>query len=507
MQRVPSILRLPAACVAVGLWAAPAPAGDQVFHLTKHGSATTGVSRLPGTPVGHCMQCHPVRQTPAPLSPVLFGPNDNTLCFTCHAAAGPASVYAGQAAYAAGIHATAGAMRWPGPVPAARPPQDAGKCLNCHTPHGARDGAGLVPNLEYVREEALCLACHDASGPAATNIFSELSKAAAHPTAAVSGRHLTAEGGASAAFGAANRHAECTDCHNPHAATAAGPLSGASRVTVVNGAAGTAPAYTFVPPTDATPVQEYQLCFKCHSSWTTRPAGASDVALVLNPANASFHPVEGPGRNTSSQLANSLAAGGGLPHLTTSSVLTCGDCHNNDALPRTVTLVSGYTGAVPKGPHGSAASGGNAAFSNALLRAPYRADLKPRAASNDYTANDFALCFICHAPAPFGTGSDNARADTAFRFHGFHLNRLFDQGSVAGSITTPGAGRGNAICRECHYDTHGTRGAPFASNRGYARGVNFSPNVQGPGGAGEPTWAPGSCRLRCHGTNHNPETY
>ncbi|MEW5740134.1 MAG: cytochrome c3 family protein [Myxococcota bacterium] len=507
MQRVPSILRLPAACVAVWCLAAPARAGDQVFHLTKHGSVTSGVNRLPGTPVGHCMQCHPVRQTPVPMSPVLFAPNDNTLCFGCHAAAGPASVYAGQTAYAAGIHASSAAMRWPGPTPPARPAGDAGKCLNCHTPHGARDGAGLVPNLEYVREEALCLACHDGSGPAAANIFAELTKTAGHPTATVSGRHATAEGSSSAAFGAANRHAECTDCHNPHATTSTSALMGASRVAVTNGAAGTAPTYSYVPPTNAAPVTEYELCFKCHSSWTTRPAGAKDVALVVNPANESFHPVEAPGKTTSSQLAASLAAGGGTPHLTTSSVIACTDCHNNDALPRTVTLLSGYTGAVPKGPHGSSASGGNAAFSNAILRAPYRADLKPRATSNDYTANDFALCFICHSPAPFGTTNEGARADTSFRLHGMHLNKLFDKGSINGSITTPGAGRGNAICRECHYDTHGTRGAPFASNRTYTRGVNFAPNVQGPGGSGEPSWTAGSCRLRCHGTNHNPETY
>lgn len=172
-----------------------------------------------------------------------------------------------------------------------------------------------------------------------------------------------------------------------------------------------------------------------------------------------------------------------------------------------MTLVSAYTGAVPKGPHGSSASGGNAAFSNALLRAPYRVDLKPRATSNDYTVNDFVLCFICHSPAPFGTANEGARADTSFRLHGMHMNKLFDKGSGTGDINTPGAGRGNAICRECHYDTHGTRGAPYTTNRTYTRGVNFAPNVLGPGGTGQPTWTPGSCSMSCHGKNHTNQTY
>lgn len=499
MQRLPSILKRLTLALVLGPLAAFAGGGDQVFHLTRHGNTTSGVNRTMSVPTGHCAQCHPVRQAPALMSPVLFTTNDNGLCFACHAASGVAQVYAGQGPYAASSHAMSSAMRWPGPTPAARPAGDAGKCLNCHTPHGARDGQGLVPNLEYFREEALCVSCHDASGPASTNLLAELSKASAHPTSTIAGVHATNEGSSAAAFGTGRRHAECTDCHNPHAATATSPLGAVSRVQVTNGVAGSTPGYTFVPASNPGAVQEFELCFKCHSSWTTQPAGQTDLAKVLNPANESFHPVEGPGRTTTTQLAASLAAGNGLPHLTTASVIACADCHTNDSVPRTVTQVSGYTGAVPKGPHGSA--------SPPLLRAPYRLALKPRASANDYNANDFALCFICHSPAPFGTTSESTRADTSFRLHGMHLNKLYNKGSGAGDITTPGAGMGNPICRECHFNTHGTRGAPFSGNTTYARGVNFSPNVQGPGGTGQPTWATGSCRLRCHGTNHNPETY
>ncbi len=496
MQRLPSILTL--LLVALGAGTAVA-GGDQVFHLTKHGNTTTGVNRLASVPTGHCSQCHVPRQSPAPMSPVLFSTNDNALCFTCHAAAGSASVYDGQTAYAASVHSTSAAMRWPGPTPAARPAGDQGKCLNCHTPHGARDGQGLVPNLEYFREEALCLSCHDGSGPATTNLFAEVNKAYAHPTVATSGVHVTAEGSASAAFGTGKRHAECTDCHNPHAVTTLNKLAGVSRIQVTNGAAGAVPGYTFVPQTNVGAVKEYELCFKCHSSWTTRPAGQTDLALVLNPANESFHPVEAAGKNTSATMAASLDGGTGLPHLSTTSVITCADCHNNDAIPLTVSTVSSYTGAAPSGPHGSSAPG--------VLRAPYKLGLKARATANDYAAADFSLCFICHSSAPFATGSSNARTDTSFRLHGFHMRSLYNKGSGGTDINTAGAGQGNAVCRECHYNTHGTRGAPYSGNATNARGVNFAPNVVGANNTGQPTWATGSCRLRCHGTDHSPETY
>ena len=509
MQRLPPVLKTCALGAVLAL-ATTARAGDLVFHLTAHGNVTAGVNRLSGVPRGHCLQCHPERQTPVLSSPVLFTVNNNTLCFTCHAATGAGQFYAGQTAYASSSHATSANMYWPGPTPLARPATDAGKCLNCHTPHGARDAQGLISNLERFREEAACLGCHDATGPASTNISAELAKRAAHPVATVTGVHLVGESAATA-FGTGKRHAECVDCHNPHAGTAAGPLTGTSRVRVTNGVAGAAPSFTLVPATDTTAVKEYELCFKCHSSWTTAPAGQTDLARVLNPANESMHPVEGVGKNTSAQMAGSLDGGTGLPHLSPTTVLTCADCHSNDDLPRTVSLVAGYTGAVPRGPHGSSASGGNAAFSNAMLRAPYRKDLKPKAEA--YTVNDFTLCLVCHASGPFGTTGTTARTDTAFRFHGFHLRSISGKGSGGQDISVAGAGQGNAICRECHYNTHGTRGAPWSGNATYTRGVNFSPNIVGAGGTGQPTWAPGgtvgtgSCRLSCHGMNHAPETY
>ncbi len=499
------LLRLSAATsllVAAPAWAAPA---DEIYHETAHGDTAGGVARDPVVPVGSCKQCHSGHGLVAtPHRFGLFAAPANDLCFACHDGQGPAGVYQGRTPYLATEHWQSGVMLWPGPVPPARPQGDQGLCLNCHTPHGTRDGLGLVPVQGYVREEALCLACHDASGPAGANIAGQLTKSARHPVSDLAGRHDAGEGLDPAAFTDPRRHAECTDCHNPHAAASGAVLARVSRVSVVNGPALTTPIYVPRLHADPTPEQEFEICFKCHSSYTTLPAGARDLAYELNPANASFHPVEAAGKNTSSTMAQSLAGGGGVPHLTTASVITCSDCHGSEGLPQSVSVVSSYLGSVPTGPHGSSAAT-SSAFAPAILRAAYRTVLKTATAA--YQAAEFALCTVCHAGAPFADRSGDPRADTAFRFHGYHLGNIAGNGSFDGDITTPGAGRGNAICAECHYSIHGSAGAFHAGNRSYARLVSFAPNATGPGGSGEPTWAPGSCRLRCHGKNHSPETY
>ena len=104
---------------------------------------------------------------------------------------------------------------------------------------------------------------------------------------------------------------ECADCHQPHISDAtpargddgrldaSGPIKGASGVSVVNGAANSAPTYTW----NRTTALEYELCFKCHSGYTDLPAQdpahpsrwALDKGIELNPANVSYHPVEAAG--------------------------------------------------------------------------------------------------------------------------------------------------------------------------------------------------------------------
>ncbi len=82
---------------------------------------------------------------------------------------------------------------------------------------------------------------------------------------------------------------------------------GASGVAVANGAAGTAPTYA----SRQTSTFEYELCFKCHSGFTTAARAGSghpsrwalDKGIELNPANVSYHPVEAAGKNQTTAMA------------------------------------------------------------------------------------------------------------------------------------------------------------------------------------------------------------
>ncbi|MBI2528389.1 MAG: cytochrome c3 family protein [Candidatus Rokubacteria bacterium] len=500
-----------------------------VYNQTRHADPVTGVLRISDWARGDCGQCHAPHDGSAPTAFALFAPNTNGLCYTsgCHSGNSANAIYQGPGSYDASTHATRSGMVWPGAdatldaaAPRARPAGDWGKCVNCHDVHGYNmDGAGLIPSLAVSREERLCLVCHDGS-PAARNIKAEVNKAARHPVAS-SGRHSAAEAGTPGAYGAGppdRRHAECVDCHNPHyaragsptPATTSYPIMGVGRISVLNGPAGSTPAFTYVPASSVTPpVAEYQLCFKCHSSWTSLPVGARDTAVEFNTNNESFHPVEGAGRNTTAAMTASLSGGTGTPRLTTSSTIWCSDCHNSDAIPTTVSTLSGYSGAVPKGPHGSNVGSADVNLSRKILRANYRVTLLPSNAA--YSASNFTLCFICHASAPFADASKRSRPDTNFRLHGYHMTDIAgESGGVAGSLDTPGngrAGQGNAVCKECHYTLHGTRLTYHEANRSYSRLVSFSPSISGPGGTGAPSWTGKSCSLRCHGKAHSPKTY
>lgn len=477
MQRVPS--KLTHALSGLGLlcslvaWGAP---GDDVFRLTAHGNRDAGVTRVVGLDRGHCLQCH-VRQTSPWAQPfALFTANDNTLCFSCHAATNSTGTWGGQAAFTSSAHWSSGQMVWPGPTPGARPAGDQGKCVNCHAPHGAKDAVGLVPDLGQVREEGLCLACHDATGPSVKNILGETQKASGHKPAATSGRHTPGESSPTAFAWGSTRHVECVDCHNPHRASygdagSLAPLAGASRVLYAWDGGNT---FTFLSNGDLTPMQQYQVCYKCHSSFTTLDAGTKDLSRQFDPRAPSFHPVVAPGTNATTAMANSLAGGTGLPHLTVGDVIECQDCHASDALPLTVSRVGLYLGSTPRGPHGS--------NNPKLLRAAYRTT---GAATSSSSAN--ALCFICHSSAPFTSGSSAA---TNFSLHAKHATI--------------------GLCSDCHADLHGTRLSSGTQDGGFLRLVSFSAAVTSSGG--RLLWTPkttgnGSCTLTCHGQGHSPETY
>jgi hypothetical protein len=362
---------------------------------------------------------------------------------------------------------------------------------------------------ESVPQSTLCFTCHDGTGsmynvageyadptipandPSTSSFYSHLPP--------VPSNHTNAREDEFA--GVLNRHAECSDCHNPHSMSAIGAAPTGSGWLASGALQGT--AGVSAPPAWRDPlVYEYELCLKCHSSYTQllgygQPSEQKhDKASELNPANASYHPLGAPGKNTTTEMENSLA-GGSLWQFTTASVIRCQNCHANSALLGPGTPA--WDGKLA--PHASR--------NRSLLLANYRdRDLKP--SFEAYNRPDFELCYLCHSAAPFETQTQEQRGDTNFRLHGLHTNNIYEAGNGGVDIDNLGAGEGNAICAECHFNLHSTSSAPYAGNRNYTRGVNFAPNVEPRTGLGNPQWSgPSSrtCALVCHGEDHNGDTY
>jgi len=426
-----------------------------VFHQTGHGDDASGVRRLPTRPTGSCGQCHSEGSGQVRYSEGLWRANDNALCYTCHAVEDGSGTYPGQRVYQTSPHALDSRSVWPGPVP--RPRDDleaAGKCLNCHDPHGAEDRTGPIPGLLISREETLCLSCHDGD-PADADVAREMAKPFAHAGRRTRGTHAADEGGDPTryAYAGGARHASCSDCHNAHASypDASPPMAPQAsranawvgRVRVINGGPGAIPAYEYLAPLVESPAPlEYEICFKCHSSWTRQPPGQPDLARLLNPANPSYHPVEGPGNNPG------IRPDAFVPGIDASRVIFCGDCHGSDDPD-------------VRGPHGSTYPD--------LLRRPY--DTAPAAA----LVGPDDLCFQCHDydtyANPYGAAGDASRFNppAAAGGHGFHV------------------GEHGVSCHACH-DSHGSPEHPALMTTDRFPGLTrFSSTHDG-----------GTCQSTCH---------
>ena len=194
-------------------------------------------------------------------------------------------------------------------------------CAGCHGTHTAK-GPELL--LKAAPQSNVCFTCHDSAGTGATaRVQAEYTNPAVpanDPATRSYYRHdaLAPNSGHTLATndefgGRSDRHSECADCHQPHLATDApgtmttegwtipGALEGISGVKVTNGAAGTAPAYTFLEGGATSPTLEYQLCFKCHSGTTVLPSNTGftpskytlDKAIEFNPGQRLLPPDRG----------------------------------------------------------------------------------------------------------------------------------------------------------------------------------------------------------------------
>jgi predicted CXXCH cytochrome family protein len=190
-----------------------------------------------------------------------------------------------------------------------------------------------------------------------------------HPASAIEGAHVSTE---TAGF---DRHAECVDCHNVHAAT----VEPANNAPFAYGAiAGTWGLDVVTDALVEVVEREYEMCFKCHATadWGYSPR---DIASELDSGNAGFHPVMDA---SSDPVSPATLVNGWEP----GSRMYCIDCHGN-------------AGAGPTGPHVSPEA--------PLLSRPY---------IGSDPDDDGMLCYACHAYreyhanpgppiTPLGTGS------------------------------------------------------------------------------------------------------
>jgi hypothetical protein len=289
-----------------------------------------------------------------------------------------------------------------------------------------------------------------------------------------------------------NRHATCTDCHNPHADNQVTtfplpPLTRASQTKVVG--VSISDGVTVLNPA----VNQYENCLRCHGTSSgkqilpkfgylpTREVAAADPLNVIpefSMTATSSHPVAHD-RSSSLPQPSLLATMFNLDRTGQSREMgvriLCTDCHNSDD-----NREFGRSG--PNGPHGSiyphllerqyqfsqVAVGAGAGTTIVNLSAP--PDLGP--------TGPYALCAKCH-------DLTNILADASFIKHSTHINAGFS-------------------CSTCH-TAHGM--GANATNGSGERMVNFDLRVVGPNGASPITYnrATNTCTLTCHTYKHNSD--
>jgi predicted CXXCH cytochrome family protein len=343
------------------------PAGDAVRLET-------------GTSYVQCLSCHdPHNQNgDATAGKFLVKTNQRSaICTTCHSKSGSGwSWAASEHSTSAKTYTSAntGGVAGLGAHTGYVTVTDNG-CESCHRPHAAPQAQRL---LKAVNQRDVCFQCHGSAPLSGTkNLSTAFAKSYRHPlessTATV--LHDDSEVRTSPTnFSGGRRHVVCSDCHNPHAAGGSLHVVGGSNTgsipanSMLSGVAGVVPPGValgtgFPMPTaaqtgygvTASATYEYQICFKCHSSYAygsappAAPSGGiqTDKLSEFNPNNLGYHPVMGAAHFRLGSSSTVLAATLKSPwqNMTPATRMFCSDCHgNNEAVSATV----------PAGPHGSA---------------------------------------------------------------------------------------------------------------------------------------------------------
>ena len=402
---------------------------------------STGRVHVDASGYVQCTSCHDAHD-PQYGNFLVMDSSYGALCITCHS----------MTSWNTASHATAtktwngtGSTPWPHAASSNLTTVAANACENCHNPHKAGGKARL---LNSNVEESNCYPCHNGN-VAAKNIQTEFGKFSIHPIATTTGTHDPTE--ATLVPSGTGHHVECVDCHNPHASnTGTNVVPGG-----VTGALGSLPGVNLSGNPVNPSTYEYEVCFRCHANTAKGPAAITRQFNNLNTstqfatANTSYHPVEG--------IKTGINSPSLISPLSTSSIVKCTDCHNNDTGP-------GNGGTGPKGPHGS--------VNHQLLERnlSYLDNIA-------YVSANGALCFKCHLETTVFNSS------LSFQYHTIHSS-----------------GEARTSCITCH-DPHGVATQQHL--------INFNTAVVSQNGAspityvGNGTTRKGYCVLVCHGEQHS----
>jgi len=295
--------------------------------------------------------------------------------------------------------------------------------------------------------------CHQVS-LSFLDVRSAFTLAYRHPVA-TGGRHADTE--TAAGLGSSNRHAECADCHDPHAArsglhtetssNAGEVLRGAVGIKPTaawpaNGVAVPAAGWTTERMTGETTDYEAYVCLKCHSSYSGQPFSvtsgsgtytSTDLSTEFNPSNFGEHNVLGQsvGMETSFTFKNdagtTVTRTWDLPDPASvifdttpvmwgyNSGMTCTSCHSNST-------------AAAKGPHGSSVK--------YMIDPAYPTQWELAVGDNPDTSGDQStylttICNKCHA-------------NDYVNMNGAHKYTKHFRGSYTGG------GSGGGKCIACH---------------------------------------------------------
>ena len=425
-------------------------------------STLTGKVRLDANGQMQCTACHNPHDNQYGNF-LVMADTGSTLCSTCHIdSLWAASNHATSTASIATVTTTLSARRAStsslaqrtakAPMVKAVKTVAANGCNNCHATHGA---GGRKRLLLTSREEKTCFTCHNGT-TVRQRIEPEFNKISTHPVLQTSNLHDPSEN-----LLTAPRHVSCSDCHNSHAArkSSGQTARAAESIREVKGVNRSGAIVN-------TLTREYELCFRCHSDNATRKAATvnrvspqTNMRQAFSTSNRSYHPVVEVGKNTN---VPSL-----LSPYTTSSIILCTSCHNNDQGP-------GAGGPGPNGPHGSA-------FAPLLERRLQTTDYIGESVAN------YALCYKCHS-------RNSILSDQSFRA----MNRLGQSRGHRFHIVEQ-----KAACTTCH-DSHG------AANNKHL--INFNPSYVTASSTGRIEYAStglfrGNCTLTCHGANHSAASY